>query len=87
MTIMEAIERARFYKIPFTDGMVLLDWSMTILGAILVAKKINVSFVLVISILLLLSIGLHYLFGIDTVTNYYLGLSSKPQSASKIKPL
>jgi hypothetical protein len=72
------IEVARSYKIPGTKGMVFFDWAATVLLALVISSAGGFGFVLVLCLLLLLSVLLHVVFHVDTVTNYHLGLSKLP---------
>jgi len=64
----------RKYNIPGTH-FVAFDWIATIIGAKLAANYFGYSFVNVLIILLIISVALHKVFNVDTVTNYYLGVS------------
>jgi type IV secretory pathway VirB3-like protein len=61
-------------------GMALFDWVATLIAAALLSMWIRVPALEVLVVLLLASIFLHVVFGIRTVTNYFLGLSKMPQS-------
>lgn len=63
---------------PKLFGFVLFDWISTILAALLISHFTNINGFLILFILLALSVFLHYIFKIDTKTNYYLGLSNLP---------
>ena len=86
---MSFIDELRKPKIPLTGGMVLFDWIMTILGALLITYTFHrpnlmieedlTAFLYSLMILIILSIVLHYLLDIPTVSNYYLGLSKNPR--------
>lgn len=75
----EILKFLRKLEIPYTGGMVFFDWFMTIIAALIIAKKINICFIVVLFLLLLLSIYMHIIFNQPTMTNYYLGLSEKPK--------
>lgn len=78
---MNIIEKLRSYKIPHTNGMVLFDWLATLIGAIILANfygKTFSSYLIIFIFLIIISIPIHYIFDIPTVTNYYLGISMYP---------
>jgi hypothetical protein len=52
-----------------------VDWFFTILGALAIYKYFGVPFELVLTVLLVLGILLHWLFGVPTSTLKYLGLT------------
>jgi hypothetical protein len=60
-----------------------VDWLLTILAAVLFTyssfNQYNMLFICVFTILILISIPMHMYFDVPTNTNYYLGLSSKPE--------
>ena len=74
MSIIDTLRTPRLY------GFVIFDWSATIVGAAAVAYYFNYNFIVTLIILLILSIGLHVMFGIDTKTNAILGLNKKKQT-------
>jgi uncharacterized membrane protein YcaP (DUF421 family) len=77
---MSFIEYIREPKIPFTGGMVAFDWIMSYLFAVLISNKFynNENVLTIFIIIIILSIFIHYILDIPTVTNYYLNLSSFP---------
>lgn len=65
-------------RIPKIANFVVFDWGATIAMAILIEKIFNVNVYLTFIILIIISIFLHISYKVDTMTNYYLGLSNKP---------
>lgn len=63
---------------PRLGGFVIFDTVLTVAAAMLVSEVFNVDIIITIIILLILSIILHIIFGVNTATNYYLGLSNMP---------
>lgn len=59
-------------------GFVVLDTVASIIAAMIISDFFNVNLALTILISLALSIILHVIFGINTHTNYLLGLSDNP---------
>lgn len=68
----------RSVKIPGTGGMVAFDWAATAIAAAVIPGP----FVRNLFVLLLLSVALHHLFGVATVTNHRLGLSDDPRAST-----
>jgi len=52
----------------------MVDYILTIISAIVIAFFTKIPLVFITVLLFIISIFLHYLFGINTVTNQYLGL-------------
>lgn len=52
----------------------MVDYILTIISAIVIAFFTKIPLVFITVLLFIVSIFLHYLFGINTVTNQYLGL-------------
>jgi hypothetical protein len=59
-------------------GFVVFDTVASVIAAMIISYELNVNLALTILISLVLSIILHNIFGINTHTNYLLGLSDKP---------
>lgn len=72
---MSTINYLRSFRIA---NMAIFDWVATIIGALVVSIYFNYSFLIILLILLLISIGLHLIFNVKTYTNYYLGFDNKP---------
>lgn len=73
MSVIDTLREPRLF------GFVLFDWVSTIVGAACIAYYFKINFALTLIVLLILSIFLHVLFGINTKTNGYLGLNSKKE--------
>lgn len=58
--------------------MAVFDWACSILGAAALAYWLNLSFIILLLGLLLVSIPVHMILGVRTYTNYYLGLDEEP---------
>ena len=56
-------------------GAALVDYSLTILGAMLITYLTGIPLVITTIVLLLLGVILHYLFGVQTNTLKYLGIN------------
>ena len=56
-------------------GVALVDYSLTILGAMLITYLTGVPLVITTIVLLILGVILHYLFGVQTNTLNYLGIN------------
>ena len=85
---MALIDTLRKPQIPFTGGMVMFDWLSTYLFALIISNKFSSenekksNTMKLFIILILLSIYIHYIMDIPTVTNYYLNLSRYPDRTS-----
>ena len=82
---MRIIDTLRERKIPYSGGMVLFDWAATVVVAYAAAnyyyKDITPSFIFTLFLVfILLSILVHVMLDIPTVTNFYLGLSKNPRA-------
>lgn len=73
---------------PRLFGMVVFDWSLTLLGAYLLTNivysyykeiKFPKLYFGITIILLVLAVFLHWLFGINTMMGYYMGLNQMPK--------
>ena len=56
-------------------GASLVDYSITILGAMLITYLTDIPLVITTIVLLILGVILHYLFGVQTNTLKYLGIN------------
>jgi hypothetical protein len=63
---------------PRLFGFVVFDWVLTIIATLVLSRLFGQGFVSMLVIVLLLSIILHVMFNVPTLTNYYLGLSERP---------
>lgn len=77
---MSTINYLRSFRIA---NMAIFDWVATILGALVVSIYFNYSFIIILLVLLLVSIGLHLIFNVKTYTNYYLGFDNEPTNQIK----
>ena len=69
------IEKKGIHSFRFTEGSALLDYGMTIIGCLLLSHFTKIPLVLTTIVVLLLGILIHLLFGVETNTLKYLGIS------------
>ncbi len=74
---MSLINLLRTPKFPFTE-FVVFDWVATYIAAYYLAQHYQRSLWTVFIFLIVVSVILHIIFDVPTVTNYYLGLSGYP---------
>ena len=55
-------------------GMAVFDWMATLIVAVIVSFYTRYSTLAIFTALILISIPLHYVFGVDTVSNRFLGI-------------
>jgi hypothetical protein len=53
-------------------GIAIIDLAMTILLAFIISYCFNYNFIYIFFLLMLIAIGLHYLFGVNTTINNFL---------------
>ncbi len=79
---MSLIEELRKPKIL---DMAIFDWIMSILLTLYISYKYNndkydnIIFIKSLIIMVVIAVSTHYIFGIDTKFNYYLGISNNPK--------
>ncbi len=78
MTILTTLREPRLL------GFVIFDHILTIIAAYVISRYSEIPLWKVILVLILTSIGLHWILGINTMTNYYLYISDKPQSVNDV---
>jgi hypothetical protein len=67
---------------PKIDDFVIFDWVATIITAVGLNLMIGFNVFVIFLVLIIISIGLHFILGIDTKTNYLLGISKYPKRES-----
>jgi hypothetical protein len=53
-------------------GIAIIDLVMTIIFAFIISYNLNHNFIVIFILLMLLAIGLHYIFGVNTTINKFL---------------
>lgn len=71
-----AIDRARSFRVA---DIAVFDVLATAVVGQLISSRLNIGFMYVFLILIIVAIFVHKALGVNTMLNYYLGVSDKPE--------
>ena len=76
---MERCTTIQALRKPKLFDMSIFDWATSLLGAFLIGKFLGIkNWLLFILGWIAFGVGTHWIFGIDTMFGYYLGINEKP---------